>query len=67
MSKQVVFWPKHKPETTLHSIVMDGVARDFTNEQIIEETNGIADAEMIALYKKSFCDDMKKYYESVEK
>ena len=57
-------WPKHKPETTLHQIVMDGVSRDFPDEQIISETNGLADVEMIALYRKSFNDDMYKFYET---
>jgi hypothetical protein len=56
-------WPKHKPETTLHEIVMDGVSRDFTEEQIKEETLGLSDSKMISFYRKSLDLDMKLDYE----
>lgn len=45
---QFRMWPKHKPGTSLHQIVRDGVYRDFTDEQIMEETNYLATREMIA-------------------
>jgi hypothetical protein len=56
-------WPKHKPETTLHEIVMDGVSRDFTEEQIKEETLGLSDSKMISFYRKSLDLDMRLDYE----
>jgi hypothetical protein len=45
---QFRMWPKHKPGTPLHQIIRDGVYRDFTDEQIMEETNYLATREMIA-------------------
>jgi hypothetical protein len=47
-------WPNHRPGTTLHHIVLDGIARDLPNKQIIAETNNIADTEMIDFYRL-FC------------
>ena len=54
-------WPKHKPEATLHDIIMDGVSRDFLDDQIIEETNGLADKRMILTYRKQFIADIEAW------
>ena len=54
-------WPKHKPEATLHDIIIDGVSRDFLDDRIIEETNGLADKRMIDIYRKRFMDDINSW------
>ena len=51
MNKPV--WPKHKPEATLHEIVLDGCYRGFLDQQIIEETCGLADKTMISFYRRT--------------
>jgi hypothetical protein len=61
--KNTKVWPKHKPETTLHEIILDGVARDFTAEQIKEETLGLADSKMIWFYRDSFNARMELDYQ----
>lgn len=54
-----VVWPKHKLGTSLHEIILDGVARDFTNEQIISETCNLCDASMIQVYRDWFYSQME--------
>lgn len=47
-------WPKHHPHTTLHEIILDGVARGFTDDQIAYETNLIATTDQIKFYRNAF-------------
>ncbi len=51
-------WPKHKIQATLHEIILDGVARDFSDEQIISETCNLCDASMIQVYRDWFHSQM---------
>lgn len=56
----IIAWPKHRHGTSVHQIVMDGVARDFTTEQIIFETNGLATKEMVTFYRDAFDANFQK-------
>jgi hypothetical protein len=47
-------WPKHRPNTLMHDIVLDGVVRDFTFSQIHEETCGLATQAMVDYYRSGF-------------
>ena len=55
-------WPMHVPETTLHQVMIDGVSRDFGDEQIIQETLGLADKQMIDFYRRAFYNDMMAFF-----
>lgn len=55
-------WPRHVPGTTLHQVMIDGVSRDFGDDQIIEETLGLADKQMIDFYRKAFYNDMMAFF-----
>ena len=52
-------WPKHKIHATLHEIILDGVARDLTDEQIINETCNLCDVSMIQVYRDWFHSQME--------
>lgn len=51
--KRPIMWPKHKAETTLHEIIKDGIVRDFNDQQIVDETKGIATTDQIAFYRNA--------------
>lgn len=53
-------WPKHRHGTSVHQIVMDGVSRDFTTDQIVFETNGLATKEMVAFYRDASAANFQK-------
>jgi len=46
-------WPKHKPGTHLHDIILDSVSRDLPFDQIFMETLGVANAKMVSFYREA--------------
>ena len=55
-----IYWPKHKLGASLHLVLIDSVCRDLPDEQIIEETLGLATPEMIDVYRRSLDSSMEK-------
>jgi hypothetical protein len=46
-------WPKHKPGTHLHDIILDSVSRDLPFDQIFMETLEVANAKMVSFYREA--------------